>query len=314
VPADEILRSILDASGYLQVLKDSTDPQDQTRLENLAEFIAVATEFVSAAHEVSISGPDDLTHDDDPLAGDDADWMADVNLVQAGSSSALSEELEDGVTLLGAPEPDDSLAAFLERIALVADSDQIPDGAEEGVVTLMTLHTAKGLEFDTVFVTGFEEGLFPHERAMTDVKELEEERRLAYVGLTRARKRLYVTRCVVRTMWGQPSYNPPSRFLDEIPAHLMDWRRLDRVATWSSTSVKTTRTTTPVESFMSRSTTVKPKVVPHLAPGDKVLHSTFGLGSVRAVSGQGDDARAEVDFGSYGVKLLSVKHAPIEKL
>jgi len=328
VPADEILRSILDASGYLQILKDSTDPQDQTRLENLAEFIAVATEFVSSAHEVSLSGPDqmDLTHDDDPLAGDDADWMAPdpdgilapdpVILEQAGSLSVLEQDahLEDGVTLLGAAEPDDSLAAFLERIALVADSDQIPDGAQEGVVTLMTLHTAKGLEFDTVFVTGFEDGLFPHERALTDVKELEEERRLAYVGLTRARKRLYVTRSVVRTMWGQPSYNPPSRFLDEIPARLMDWRRLDRVATWSSVPARPVRGVGSAESFISRSTTVKPKIVPRLSPGDKVLHSTFGLGTVKTVTGQGDDARAEVDFGSYGVKLLSVKHAPIEKL
>ena len=343
VPADEILRSILDASGYLQVLKDSADPQDQTRLENLAEFIAVATEFVSSAHEVSLS--DGLTHDDDPLFGDAEDWISSpapssvilppssvilppssVILPQAGSPSVLpqdaggdpdfvrmTKEEEDGAALLGAPEPDDSLAAFLERIALVADSDQIPDGANEGVVTLMTLHTAKGLEFDTVFVTGFEDGLFPHDRALTDVKELEEERRLAYVGLTRARKRLYVTRATVRTMWGQPSYNPPSRFLDEIPAALMDWRRMDRVATWG-TSQKQTRTTGSAESFMTRSTTVKPKVVPTLNPGDKVLHSTFGLGTVKTSWGQGDGARAEVDFGSYGVKLLSVKHAPIEKL
>ena len=301
VPADEILRSILDASGYLQVLKDSADPQDQTRLENLAEFIAVATEFVSSAHEVSLSGPDDLTHDDDPLAGDDGDWMPS------------SVPLEEGATLLGAPEPDDSLAAFLERIALVADSDQIPDGAEEGVVTLMTLHTAKGLEFDTVFVTGFEDGLFPHEKAQTDVKELEEERRLAYVGLTRARKRLYVTRATVRTMWGQPSYNPPSRFLDEIPSQLMDWRRLDRVASWS-VPTRPARTTGSAETFISRSTTAKPKTVPHLSPGDKVLHSTFGLGTVTEATGAGDDARVKVDFGSYGAKLLSVKHAHLEKL
>jgi len=298
-PADEILRSILDESGYLAVLKQSTDPQDETRLENLAELIAVATEFVSQAHEVSLDEPDSLTHDDDPLAGDDDQWLADPEV------SGVS--LEDGVTLLGGPEPDDSLAGFLERIALVADSDQIPDGAGEGVVTLMTLHTAKGLEFDTVFVTGFEEGLFPHERAQSDVKELEEERRLAYVGLTRACKRLYVTRAAVRTMWGQPAYNPPSRFLDEIPEDLIDWRRMDRVGAWAVPTRTTTHTST-------RSTTVKPKTIPHLVPGDRVLHSAFGLGEVKAVAGVGEDARAEVDFGSYGRKLLSVKFAPIEKL
>ncbi len=121
---------------------------------------------------------------------------------------------EEGDLAAGAPEPDDSLPAFLERIALVADSDQIPDNDPEsaGVVTLMTLHTAKGLEFNTVFLTGFEDGIFPHQRAQSDPGELEEERRLAYVGITRARQRLYLTRATVRTQWGAPQYNPPSRF------------------------------------------------------------------------------------------------------
>ena len=126
--------------------------------------------------------------------------------------------------MVGMSEPDDSIEAFLERVALVADSDQVPDDGS-GVVTLMTLHTAKGLEFDTVFLTGMEESIFPHQRAMTSNDELEEERRLAYVGITRARKRLYLSRATVRVVFGQPMYNHASRFLDEIPPHVLDWRR-----------------------------------------------------------------------------------------
>jgi len=344
-PADEVLTSILDQSGYVESLKSSGDPQDETRLENLAELIRVAREFVSQAHEIDITPGDELTHDDDPLAGDDAAWISPgasgSSQAVPGSAATLFEipgqavhdpghtaSFEDGVSLLGAPEPDDSLAAFLERIALSSDSDEIP-GVGEGTVTLMTLHTAKGLEFDTVFVTGFEDGLFPHERTHSDPSQMEEERRLAYVGLTRARKRLYITRATVRTMWGTPSYNPPSRFLAEIPEILMDWRRLDRVATWdvsSRTSAGHRSTSSPSAgssrgssmgsstSFQSRSTTARPKKTPVLAAGDQVLHTTFGLGTVKAVTGSGDQARAEVDFGSYGVKLLSVIHAPIEKL
>ncbi|MCL1923315.1 MAG: UvrD-helicase domain-containing protein [Propionibacteriaceae bacterium] len=301
-PADEILRSILSASGYLDVLKSSPDPQDETRLENLAELIAVATEFVGAAHEVDLNEVE--THDDDPLAGDPSQWLGD------------NEGAGIPGTLMGSAEVDDSLPAFLERIALVADSDEIPDSGQ-GMVTLMTLHTAKGLEFDTVFVTGFEEGLFPHELASESLTGLEEERRLAYVGLTRARQRLYVSRAEVRTLWGHPSYNPASRFLKEIPAQVIAWRREDRVASWNTRSrsfdAKSSRVE-PVDSSLTRSTTAKKKVIPILEVGDRVLHSTFGLGTVEEVSGSLDDPRATVSFGSYGVKLLSVKHSPLEKL
>ena len=316
VAADEILRSILVASGYFEALQASGDPQDEARLENLAELIAVAGEFVGAAH---LSDADDLGGDDDPLSGDDAAWLdaavadpptrpSPAGLAAAGSGQAAG--------LVGAAEADDSLPAFLERIALVADSDELPDAVKDrGVVTLMTLHTAKGLEFDNVFITGFEDGLFPHERALADGRELEEERRLAYVGITRARRRLYLTRAVVRTMWGAPQYNPPSRFLEEIPGHLIDWRRLDRVGGWSAVT-KPAATTTQAASdrFVSASTTARPKIVPVLVAGDRVLHSTFGLGTVTTVMGQADDARVEVDFGSYGLKRLSVKYAPMEKL
>src|SRR5690606_31068401 len=126
----------------------------------------------------------------------------------------------------GEENPNGTLAEFLEKVALVADADQIPDAdGSGGVVTLMTLHTAKGLEFPVVFLTGMEDGTFPHARSMEHVKDMEEERRLAYVGLTRARERLYLTRAEVRASWGAPQYLPASRFVSEIPSELVDWRR-----------------------------------------------------------------------------------------
>ena len=289
-PADEILTSILDASGYVADLRDSTDPQDATRLENLVELVSVSGEFVAAAHTEDVGTAFRV--------GDDADADADGAVLAAG-----------------APEPDDSLPAFLERVALVADSDQIPDAdAGTGVVTLMTLHTAKGLEFPVVFLTGVEEGLFPHMRALTDPQELEEERRLAYVGITRARRKLYLTRASVRVMWGQPQYNPPSRFLDELPAHLLDWRRLGAAAAgWGTTARQRTEASwNRTVSFGSRP--AAPKLVAGVATGDRVLHTTFGLGTVLETLGSGETLKATVDFGSEGVKKLSVKHAPMEKL
>jgi len=293
VPADQILASVLKASGYVEELSNSTDPQDETRLENLVEFVSVAQEFVAAAHAIDL--PD--------AAGGD------------GEEAELAAELA-----AAAPEPDDTLPAFLERIALVADSDQIPDNEPDatGVVTLMTLHTAKGLEFGTVFLTGFEEGIFPHERAMFDPAELEEERRLAYVGITRARQRLYLTRATVRTMWGAPKYNPASRFTDEIPAHLVDWRNLGA----ARPAFLPRRDARPSESRGSRPSGTAPsfgsrpaiKTVASVQVGERVLHTTFGLGTVIATHGAGDQALADIDFGSAGVKRLSLRHAPMEKL
>jgi len=191
--ADVILESVLARSGYLDELEASDDPQDGTRLENLAELVAVAREFA-----------------DDPQAGPSAD----------------PTDVDAGVVTPG-------LSDFLERVALVADTDQIPDAPDPdspddgGMVTLMTLHTAKGLEFPTVFLTGLEDGVFPHSRSLDDGGELEEERRLAYVGLTRARERLYLSRALVRSAWGAPAHNPASRFLGEVPDELVDWRRTE---------------------------------------------------------------------------------------
>jgi DNA helicase-2/ATP-dependent DNA helicase PcrA len=202
------------------------------------------------------------------------------------------------------------LAAFLEQVSLVADADEIPEGDDRGgMVTLMTLHTAKGLEFPVVFLTGMEENVFPHERAINDDRELEEERRLAYVGITRARERLYLTRAVARAWWGRPAYHKQSRFLSEIPAHLIDWRR-DASAAASMLS--------PAAERLARRPGVMAtgnRPVPSLAPGDLVNHDSYGLGRVLSVEGRGDDPEAKVDFGEeYGIKHLLLRYAPIEKL
>jgi len=301
-PADEVLASVLEASGMLTELRASKDPQDQTRVENLDELVHVAAEFVALAHTIDI--------------GDEA------------GEASLADEL-----VSGQPEPDDSLAAFLERIALASDTDALPnDGA--GVVTLMTLHSAKGLEYDTVFLTGMEDGVFPHTLSLADPLELAEERRLAYVGITRAKRQLYITRAATRSLFGKPSYNPASRFLDEIPAELIQWRRVgadltawpsrhDRrddadsgrelkwVSQWDEpdgTVIGAGRGRTPRISGTRRINTEQ------FAVGDKVLHDMFGLGTVLDVRGEGSHRQADVDFGQMGIKRLAVQFTPMEKL
>ncbi|WP_127479794.1 DNA helicase PcrA [Nocardioides pantholopis] len=286
--ADVVLESVLARSGYLAELEESDDPQDATRVENLAELVAVAREF-----------------SDDPVAGPSAD----------------PSDVEAGTVRPG-------LVDFLERVALVADTDQIPEG-EEGVVTLMTLHTAKGLEFPVVFLTGLEDGVFPHARALGDQTELEEERRLAYVGITRARERLYISRAVVRSAWGAPSHNPASRFLDELPIDLVDWRRTEASQTrWGRPNLAEqsgNRLGSPTaagrRNFSSAAlradaaAKAKPgREVPSLEPGDRVLHDSFGMGTVVALEGVADKAVASIDFGSEGVKRLLLRYAPVEKL
>jgi DNA helicase-2/ATP-dependent DNA helicase PcrA len=285
---------VLARSGYLAELEASDDPQDETRVENLAELVAVAREF-----------------SDDPVAGPSAD----------------PADPDDTVTGTDVP----GLGDFLERVALVADADQIPDDTDgAGVVTLMTLHTAKGLEFPVVFLTGLEDGVFPHARSLGDQPELEEERRLAYVGVTRARERLYVSRAVVRSAWGAPAHNPGSRFLDELPVDLVDWRRTEAAQTrWNrpdlSLDAPPVRMGAPTpagrRNFSSAAikadaaARAKPaRAIPDLDPGDRVLHDSFGMGTVVAVEGAADKAVASIDFGSEGVKRLLLRYAPVEKL
>ena len=240
----------------------------------------------------------------------------------------------------GEENPEGTLSEFLEKVALVADADSVPDAdGSGGVVTLMTLHTAKGLEYPVVFVTGLEEGTFPHLRSLESVQDLEEERRLAYVGLTRARERLYLTRAEVRSSWGAPQYFSASRFAEEIPADLVEWRRSEtsmaslrarserygsRSGGWSSAFGA--RPAGDGDDVYSRAGAAATRNVPPSPPGsapsaglglevgDRVSHDQYGLGTVVVLEGDGKNAVAKVDFGSAGVKRLLLRFAPMTKL
>jgi DNA helicase II / ATP-dependent DNA helicase PcrA len=223
------------------------------------------------------------------------------------------EETRAGGTAAGV-----TLADFLEQVSLVADADSIPDAdGSGGVVTLMTLHTAKGLEFPVVFLTGMEDGVFPHLRTLGDPVELEEERRLAYVGITRARRRLFVSRAVTRSAWGQPSFNPASRFLDEVPDELVDWERTastGRGGPGGSVPAQARVAATGLARGSLRGGTGN-RPIPSLDLGDKVTHDAFGLGTVVAVRGEAEKAQAQIDFGAdVGCKWLLLRYAPLEKL
>ena len=299
----DILEEVLDHTGYLAELRRSEDPQDASRVENLAELHSVAGAFAADA-------------------------------------------------------PGGTLADFLERVALVADSDQVPaEGERGGQVTLMTVHTAKGLEFPVVFVTGMEDGTFPHQRSLGDESELEEERRLAYVAITRARERLYLTRAAVRSAWGTPQEMPPSRFLDDIPAELLDVRRAatsgERMrasyggsygsGSYGSGSYGRSRRSEGRDPWgdadtgafgsgrggasaqtagvrkvtrMGVTPTAKPaedKPVLSLKVGDRIKHATLGAGTVTGIEGEGPRTVARIRFG-LGEKRLLVRMAPMEKI
>ena len=273
-PTAELLEAVYARTGYAAELEASEDPQDASRRENLAELVTVAREF----------------------AGD-----------------AAVADLDDSDVAVGAPAPG-SLAAFLERVALVADADSIPDD-DSGLVTLMTLHTAKGLEFPVVVLTGMEDVVFPHMRTLGDPKELAEERRLAYVGITRGKERLYLSRALMRSAFGQPSANPASRFLAEVPDELVEWRRAEA------------RRSAPVGRFgfggRGRGSergdwrvperTLTPTI--SLEVGDRVNHDKYGLGTVVASDGAGVRATVTIDFGSAGtVRLMLIGGVPLQKL
>ncbi len=344
----ELLDAALDTSGYLAELRASDDPQDASRVENLAELHAVAEDFQQE-------------------------------------------------------NPTGTLADFLERVSLVADSDQIPDDdGGQGQVTLMTVHTAKGLEFPVVFVTGFEDGTFPHSRSLADEAELAEERRLAYVALTRARERLYLTRAAVRSAWGASNVMVASRFLDDIPPELMRWereassmdslragyggfggggygdggyggggygggyrggrgdsssyggyreggyqggsgssygggygggrsygggRQVDEdddfsapIGTGRSTSGKLGRVESAKDRAKARrSQKLGVKAEPEaeesgIKLGDKVRHDAYGVGTVIALEGSGKSTVAKVEFSDGVVKRLMLRYAPVVKL
>ncbi|MDR2114020.1 MAG: DNA helicase PcrA [Bifidobacteriaceae bacterium] len=258
----QILDYVLDRSGYLAELQESRDPQDASRVENLAELHAVASEFETST-------------------------------------------------------PEGTLADFLERVSLVADSDQLA-GPDQGQVTLMTVHTAKGLEFPVVFVTGFEDGTFPHRRSANDPQELQEERRLAYVALTRARQRLYISRAEARTTFGHPEYFPASRFIGDIPPEVLEWRR-ERGSAGRLQQDPEARRSFPVKRKTAAvgfgSATPRPaQDVPHLEPGDLVTHDAYGLGAVLDVEGEPPNQTARIDFRQEGVKRILLRFAPVTKL
>ena len=318
-----VVSRILDATGYKAELEASTDPQDGARLDNLNELVSVAREFSSEA----------------------ANLMA-YAAMGAGTGTGVEGD-DPAEPMVGEPQPG-SIHAFLEKVSLVADSDQLPDDSTN-VVTLMTLHTAKGLEFPVVFLIGWEDGQFPHLRALGDPQELAEERRLAYVGITRARETLYLTRAMLRASWGNAVANPASRFLEDIPEKLMYWRREEPGAggwddDWGASgwgggsfvagyggyggyggsggtggaggysgrkSGGSYRK--PKTPRSSRSST--PAANLHLEVGDKVNHDKYGLGTVQSVDGSGPHTSVTIDFGSAGtVKLMLIGGVPLEKL
>ncbi len=269
----ELVEAVLDKTRYRTELENSRDPQDLARLDNLNELVSVAHEFSTDLANAAALEETELQDEDVPDTG--------------------------------------VLAAFLERVSLVADADDLPEQGA-GVVTMMTMHTAKGLEFPVVFVTGWEDGMFPHMRALGDPTELSEERRLAYVGITRARQRLYVSRAKVRSSWGQPMLNPESRFLREIPQELIDWRRTDPTPSFSAPVSGAGRFGTPRPSPARSAAGKRPLLV--LEPGDRVSHDKYGLGRVEEVSGVGESAMSLIDFGSAGRVKLMHNHAPVTKL
>ena len=282
VDLGQLVTRIVEVTGYKAKLEASNDPQDAARLDNLNELVSVAREFSSEA---------------------------------ANQLAYMSQDELDSVMGEGEAAPG-SLQAFLEKVSLVADADQLPDN-DQGVVTMMTLHTAKGLEFPVVFITGWEDGQFPHLRSLGDPAELAEERRLAYVGITRARECLYLTRALLRASWGTPVTNPASRFLAEIPGDLVDWRRLAPETEFTSTtpqlsSTGVVRGKRPRSSAANRAKVNKDL---NLAVGDRVNHAKYGLGTVLTVEGSGVRETVTVDFGTSGtVRLMLIGGVPMEKL
>ena len=250
----DILEAILDRTGYLYQLEESTDPQDQARAENIGELLSVAKDF------------------------------QDTN-------------------------PTGTVEDFLEQVALVNDVDSFEQ--EDSKVTLMTLHAAKGLEFPIVFLGGLEEGLFPHSRTLMNPEEIEEERRLAYVGITRAEQELYISNATTRTVFGRTSSYLPSRFIDEIPAELVDSLRAKRKIP------DDIKPTVPRHMSVASRPVTKPiirnEVIADWKVGDTAIHSKWGNGKVVNVSGEGAGMKLTIEFPTQGVRVVMAKFAPVKK-
>jgi DNA helicase-2/ATP-dependent DNA helicase PcrA len=280
------------------------------------------------------------------FAAQESGYMLELEEERSVEAQGRIENIQElsGVAMeLVAREPDATLDTFLEQVSLIGEQDEYDQDASS--VTLMTLHIAKGLEFPIVFIVGMEDGIFPHFRSMTDQAALEEERRLAYVGITRARERLYLTHAWSRTLYGQTQYNPPSRFIGELPEHLLDRResegdRRSRAGRGHGGQAYGTQGSggglgrgratggytviglpgregeVAVERGWSppKPAGVPKREAPSIQPGDTVMHERFGEGVVIAVSGFGDDAEARVAFSDVGEKNLLLAYAPLTKV
>ncbi|MGW5667894.1 DNA helicase PcrA [Micromonospora sp. NPDC003776] len=333
-------RDRISFGAALRGAKDA--PGISTRAANgIADFVAL----LDSARELAETGtPEDVLEALLTRSGYLSELEESLDPQDAGRVDNLQElvsvarEYTERIEALGAEGERATLAGFLEQVALVADADQVPtdDPDHQGVVTLMTLHTAKGLEFPVVFLTGLEDGVFPHLRSLGDTRELEEERRLAYVGITRARQRLYLSRAVTRSAWGAPAYNPPSRFMEELPPELVRWERTEGSYTsWAGggggVGGRADRAPggrggftggTPKAAQLAKrlgvdgsrlATASELKQAPKVSVGDRVNHQRYGLGRVLAVEGHGPGARAQIDFGDQTMWLV-LRHAPIDKL
>ena len=349
-PAD-LLEAILQRSGYYAELQGSDDPQDESRLENLAELVTVAAEFEAQMEEAdAVASEYEDEAEESPAP--DAAAQAAPDTGTAGAVPAPGAEPAPGADI--APEaalttPDDPEASlvdrFLEKVSLVADADQIP-GEEDQFVTLMTLHTAKGLEFPVVFLTGMEDGTFPHNRTLSDPEELQEERRLAYVGITRAREKLFLTRAQMRSLWGQTQFMPASRFLDEVPENVLDVARAGSTLGGAGFSggfhssggyggsshgggqhsgsgrgpsfsggIGGGRSDIKRPSMGSGRKATPADKLPQVAVGDRITHDSFGMGTITEVAGQGEKTQIEVQFKApHGTKRLVLRYAAITKL
>ena len=303
----EIIELVLDHSGLVEHYK--ADREGADRIENLEELASAAESFVTQ---------EGFGRDAVALPGD----------AQALSQSPASQGMDTSSPLLDEPLVPDAdtgetlspLAAFLTHAALEAGDNQAQAGQD--AVQLMTVHSSKGLEFDCVFITGMEEGLFPHENSSTDRDGLEEERRLMYVAITRARQRLYLSHAQTRMLHGQTRYNLRSRFFDELPEEALKWITPKRSG-FASIAPKSGayggreswaggRFSSKPETFASPPVPVQKAAPSHgLRSGMKVFHNKFGEGTVQALEGTGDDARAQVNFPRHGVKWLALSVAKL---
>jgi len=299
------VEAVLEHTGYLAELETERSIEAQGRIENLAEFVGVCREFDTALDAGDLSGLPGIAGIGVGAAEDGA---------AGGSEQEINEEVARQVA---PPEGIDRIQAFLEAISLVTDmeaaeNDPAGGGGDTSAVTLMTLHSAKGLEFPVVFMTGLEDGVFPHMRSLGDPEQLEEERRLCYVGITRARERLYLCHAWCRTLFGMTDYNAPSRFLGEIPEELVHAIGEDRSRRGlgahrdAIVSAAVRRGGEPAGSHGAESLGLK--------IGDDVTHDKFGEGVIIDIEGSGDRAEATVNFRDVGEKRLLLAWAPLQKL